>query len=486
MNLKNKILSAIIILFACGSIHAESDPNRFDPFLGTDWYGVYLQGSKAGYAEMSFEKVDAPLAGWRTRESATLIINALGKTDTMKIIESRFFTSPGGELYSLESEVSSFAGKMTVEGVKESDEFIITISLGGQETKKVFDYPVDYLDNYKSPNIKIADGLVDVGDSINSSYFDPTPPLTGMVHKNMKIESVDEYNFAGVSTNVYTAGFTIPEMKFSGISIFDKAGRELETNLGGGIILKLEGREQAIKIDEEFDLLANNLIRPQQKLENPTALQSLELKIIGISKDDIIDSELQRITAESENELLADIERAAVPDNVMELPVKSEELAQYLSPTVYIQSDAREIKELAAEIVGDERNSWEAAKKINRWVYENIDKQFTPDFSNALQTLRTKQGDCGEHTALTVALMRAAGIPARPVTGLVYWPPGEGFGYHAWVEAYVGQWVMMDPSWGEDIVNPTHIALTTGDIVDQASILSRVMGKMGIEVVQAR
>ena len=65
-------------------------------------------------------------------------------------------------------------------------------------------------------------------------------------------------------------------------------------------------------------------------------------------------------------------------------------------------------------------------------------------------------------------------------------PPGDGFGYHAWVEAYVGEWVMMDPSWGEDIVNPAHIALTTGDIVEQAGILYRTMGKMGIEVVEAK
>ncbi len=141
---------------------------------------------------------------------------------------------------------------------------------------------------------------------------------------------------------------------------------------------------------------------------------------------------------------------------------------------------------MAEEITDNEKNSWEAAKKINRWVYENIEKEFTPDFSNALQTLQTRKGDCGEHSALALALMRAAGIPARPVTGLVYWPPGEGFGYHAWIDVFVGEWVMMDPSWGEDLINPTHIALTTGDLIKQVGALNRVMGKMGIEVVEAR
>ena len=485
--MKSKFVSVLIIaLLYCGVVDGSSDPDRFDSFLGTEWYGVYMQGAKAGYGELSFEKVDAPVSGWRTRESITMILNVMGQTDTMRIVDTRFFASPGGELYSNTMKFKSVSGEMLVEGAKEADEYIVTINLGGQETKKVFEYPADYLDNIKAPNMKIAAGEVNVGDSINSSYFEATPPLTGTVHTNMKIESVDKYNFAGVPTDVYTVSFMIPEMKFTGTSVFDKTGRELELVLGGGMTLKLEGEKQAKIIDNQFDILADNLIRPRKKLENLAELQSLNLRITGISAEDIINSELQKISAKSENELSALIKRADIPKTVIDLPFESEELAEYLAPTVYIQSDAEQIKKLAAEIIRDEKNSWEAAKKINNWVYDNIEKQFTPDFSNALQTLQTKRGDCGEHSALTVALLRAAGIPARPVAGLVYWPPGEGFGYHAWVEAYVGQWIMLDPAWGEDIVNPTHIALTTGDLIDQASVLYRVMGKMDIEVVEAR
>ncbi len=158
----------------------------------------------------------------------------------------------------------------------------------------------------------------------------------------------------------------------------------------------------------------------------------------------------------------------------------------FLEAGPYIQSDSDEIINLSREIVGGEKNSWEAARKINAWVYENIDRRFTPDLSNALQTLHSRQGDCGEYTALTVALMRAAGIPTRPVTGMVYYPPGDGFGYHAWIEAFVGDWIMMDSSWGEDIVNPTHIALARGDLLEQIRIINRVLGKIDIEVLEAR
>jgi len=50
--------------------------------------------------------------------------------------------------------------------------------------------------------------------------------------------------------------------------------------------------------------------------------------------------------------------------------------------------------------------------------------------------------NCCDHAALAVALMRAAGIPARPVLG------GPGGNDHAWVEVYDinGNWVPVDPT----------------------------------------
>ncbi len=481
------LLSATFLLLNSQvTFSSEPDPGRFDPLLGTEWYGVYMQGAKAGYAEMMFEKVEAPSAGWRTKESMTMILNVLGKIDTMKITDSRLYISPGGELHSNKLVYSSITGDMIVEGAREADEYIVSIELGGQRTKKVFDYPVTYLDSIKYVNLEVLSGDIAPGDSINSSYFEATPPLTGLVHTRVRVESIDKYNFNGVPTDVYTLSFAITEMNFTGQSIFDRSGRELELILGGGIMLKLEGEALAKTIDSNFDFLADNLIHPQNKINNPGILNQVELRISGIEIDDLLNTANQVVSIGKNNILRVKINRSKGPKTVLNLPFGSEELMPYLQSDVYIQSDANEIKNLAAEITGGESDSWKAAREINRWVFKNVEKEFTPDFSNALQTLRTRRGDCGEHAALATALMRAAGIPARTVTGLVYWPPGEGFGYHAWIEVFVGEWVMMDPSWGEDLVNPTHIALTTGDLIKQVGALQRVMGKIGIEVVEAR
>ncbi len=483
---KTFVLTAIIFLSAPLLLFASENPNRFDDLLGTDWYGIYLQGGKIGYASTTLEKTNHPIDGWRMNTDMTMIISMMGMTDTITTKDVRLFESPDGQLYSSSSFISGGTGDITIEGSREADEYIVTTNIGGQAITKPFPYPLDYLDSLVYLKTEVSSGNLSVGDSLLISSFEPTPPLTGKVHQSVKIVSKDVYIFNGVPTDVYTAEWTLLEMGITGRTIIDMTGHELEVTLGGGMLMKLETESMAKTFDVTFDFLADNLIHPRKTIRNPGKLESLKLRISGIDQEDILRTDNQSVTKRDSEILEVEIVKSELPVNTLELPIESPRLKPFLEAGPYIQSDSDEIINLSREIVGGEKNSWEAARQINAWVYENINKKFTPDLSNALQTLHSKQGDCGEHAALTVALMRAAGIPARPVAGLVYWPPGDGFGYHAWVEAFVGDWVMMDPSWDEDIVNPTHIALARGDLLEQIRIINRVLGKIDIEVLEAR
>jgi hypothetical protein len=485
---KKLLASAFIVIFLFSSVscHAEPDPHRFDQHLKTDWYGVYMQGAKIGYAETVLKRVHAPVDGWRMQGTMTMIISASGRTDTISTNDVRFFESPGSELYSVKLTIKGTTGDMIVEGKKEADEFIVETIIGGQSIKRVFDYPVDYLDSLLSLRQYVSSGKVRVGDSLTITYFEATPPLTGQVHQEMKFESLDQYIFNGVPTDVYTVVWTSPEMGLTGRTIIDRSGNELETTLGAGVLMKLENEMQAKKLDATFDILADNMIRPEKRIDDPRKLKTLKLTIGDIDKTDILQTGIQTVSVDSAGTLAVEIRRQEAPGNVLSLPIESSRLRPFLEAGPYIQSNDEEIIKTARDIVGDEENSYEAAKKINAWVFENIEKKFTADMSNALQTFHSGQGDCSEHTVLSVALMRAAGIPARPIAGLVYARQGNGFTYHAWTEVFVGGWVMMDPTSGEDLVNPSHIALTRGDLKDQVSILSRVLGKITIEVVEAR
>lgn len=480
------IIPIVILILSSVSARAESDPHRFDRFLKTDWYGVYMQGAKIGYAEMGLDRVQELVDGWRVRSVMTMIIGAVGTTDTMTTTDIRLFESPGGELYSSKLVIKGSTGDIIVEGKKEADEFIVTTTIGGQSLKKVFDYPLDYLDSLIFLKQYISSGKAAVGDTLTITSFEATPPLTGLVHQKVKIESLDQYIFNGVATDVYTVNWAYSEMNMTGRSVIDRSGNELEVTLGAGMMMKLENELTAKQLDVTFDILSDNVVRVEKSIDDPEKLKSLRLIITGIDMADIIQTGNQTVSVDSAGRLMVEIKRQERPVNPLSLPLESSRLRPFLEAGPYIQSGDEEIIKQARDIVGAEKDSYEAARKINAWVFENIEKRFTADMSNALQTLHSRQGDCGEHAVLSVALMRAAGIPARPVAGLVYSSQENGFNYHAWTEVFVGDWVMMDPSWGEDLINPGHIALARGDILEQTSIMHRVLGKIKIEAVEAK
>ena len=83
-----------------------------------------------------------------------------------------------------------------------------------------------------------------------------------------------------------------------------------------------------------------------------------------------------------------------------------------------------------------------AALEINHWCHEMATYQPSDGrTSSPLQTIQRGVGRCGEESVLTVAALRAAGIPARQV----YTPRwAHTDDNHAWVEVFVdGKWHFM-------------------------------------------
>jgi len=469
---------------------AKPDPHRFEPLLKTSWYGVYMspgsggQGGKIGYMSMALEKVAEPVDGWRMAYTMIMAVAAGGDSMGMTIEDSRIYRSPGGELYSSAFKIPNPLGNMTVTGRVANDSFLVTTDIAGQIIRKTLPYPLDYLDSVLCVEMHVISGSLNIGDSIGSSYFEPSPPLTGLIHQSARIVSQEEYLFNGVPTEVFVADITILEMGVTSRSKIDRFGNTLEGTVGGAMKIKLEEEVLAKRLDSSFDIIADNLVVPKGTIGDPGSLETVVLRISGIDTSQVLATEMQTVRDDA-GALVLEIRKPQAPDGTsgdFKLPSGMEE---NLKSEALIQSDDPKIKKLAAEIVGEEKDRWQTAIKINDWVYRNIEKRFTPDFSNASQTLNSKSGDCGEHTALTVALLRAAGIPARPVAGLVYSPQFEGFGYHAWTDVYMGRWIQMDPTWGETLANPTHIALARGGILAQISILTQVMGRINIEVLKA-
>jgi hypothetical protein len=148
-----------------------------------------------------------------------------------------------------------------------------------------------------------------------------------------------------------------------------------------------------------------------------------------------------------------------------------------------LQAHDGEMIRLAIGIVGLERNPRVMAQKLTQWVNDSLAKAVTYSVPNALTIARTRKGDCNEHTQLFVALSRALGIPARFASGLMY--VSGKFYYHAWPEVWLGEWVAVDPTFGQFPADAAHLRFVVGGLSRQAELL-QLMGNLKIKVLEAK
>ncbi len=131
------------------------------------------------------------------------------------------------------------------------------------------------------------------------------------------------------------------------------------------------------------------------------------------------------------------------PGKIVPAEASSAEYQRYTISEGWLDINA-EITERAREIVGEEKNTYHAAKRIFNWVVKNMSYEY-PDIDSrgASRSITRLKGDCGEFVAVFVSLCRAAGIPARPVT--CNWPRGGG---HQWAEIFLPPygWFPADPT----------------------------------------
>jgi hypothetical protein len=138
------------------------------------------------------------------------------------------------------------------------------------------------------------------------------------------------------------------------------------------------------------------------------------------------------------------------------------ELAQYINPSQFIESDDPGIVEKARELTEGSADSWEATRRLSEWVSTEIAYSI-PGGGSARGVFEAKAGECGGHSVLLAAFCRSVGIPARVVWGITYVPSQGGmFGQHGWNELYMGAagWVPVDATGPEiDFVDSGHIRL---------------------------
>jgi hypothetical protein len=187
------------------------------------------------------------------------------------------------------------------------------------------------------------------------------------------------------------------------------------------------------------------------------------------------------------NELVISRESDAVLDADWSLAARSAGFNARFGPELreepLLQVNDPQIVALAVRIAGNSRDPRVVAERINRWVHDSLEKAITISVPNATQVLRTRRGDCNEHTQLFTALARAVGIPTRIATGVAY--VNGKFYYHAWPEVRLRDWVAVDPTFGQFPADAAHLRFVRGGLTRQGELL-RLVGTLRIEVLDVR
>ncbi len=249
-----------------------------------------------------------------------------------------------------------------------------------------------------------------------------------------------------------------------------------------GMKMTLTSKEKALDIpdtDPEWDILKTLAVSADKEIENPRETHFMKVELTGIEPAGFnLADDFQRIVSTAP--LVMEINPGG-HYRTAEAVQSVSSLADFLEPESFIQSDHPRIIRQAKLITDNIQDDSLKTLALVEWVYKNIEKDFEVSLPSAIEVLRVRRGDCNEHSALFTALARAVDIPTKICLGIVY---NEGmFYYHAWPAVFVNnRWRPIDPTFGQNTADATHIKLLEGGYDSQASLM-RVVGKLKVKII---
>jgi transglutaminase-like putative cysteine protease len=482
------LLAGLLLLPASRPVAASTNILTLARPKGPEWFGLYLVGKKAGWSCMEIVRQrrggkDVLVARGETVLKATLATPDGTSTSVSRSQrdERVYEAKPGGRLLSFTSERAGDGGarKVEVHCTKSGCRATLTAPGSPPETRDL--PPVD-------ETTEQADGArlaAAQRATLRGSQLEPEQLRVRKVEDVYK--GREKLAGAGVEVDVSIVaesevGDRMPVL----ISVADD-GRLLEMRFGESLVARSEPEVVAKQLDK-VDLFS--LSRVPLPAPLPRNLSgSVVFRIRGLPPEfQKPDSRQSYSPGEAAGESVLTV-RAPIPaaaDPKKDTPrgkVSPADAKEFLASTPTIDSDHPAIKKLAAEWVAGTRGVYAASIDISQHVYERLNKTYGASRDRASEVLRSGQGDCTEHTLLFLALARAAGIPSRGVYGLVYARYQDdvpALYWHAWAEVKSGgEWIALDPTFGQPVADATHIALGRGTQLDTVGLIG------GLRVVSA-
>ncbi|MBI3793469.1 MAG: transglutaminase domain-containing protein [Nitrospinae bacterium] len=475
-----RFLSLFLLFTTFAPLSASADKLLYD-----QWMEVFMNGQKIGFSHMEATATDA---GYSMNSKSVMRLDVGGSAVEISASQSSFLDKSFRPLRFtyMQKELNH---QQFFDGVVEGKKINVTVKSGGNTSQKTVDFG-DQVYISDAMGLLLGQKKLEEGKKFEYRVF--IEPLLATEAISVETGKRTELEIGGKKIPVTPV--TMRFKNFLTVSYFSDEGRIVREISPMGFVSDEVDEARAVNFSGGVmsftTLLSFSLIPLEKPLEKADKITSFKVRLSGLgSKGLLPQDDRQKITKEEKsgkNGGEFSVELSVQKNNRAKiikagLPASATKFAAEMAPSLEAQSDDPAIKEQAKKIIGDETDLFRAALKINRWVYEHVEKKYLDTFS-AVETLKTMEGECQAHTNLFTALARSVGIPTRTVSGIVYAEGFNGFLYHAWPEVYAGEWVAMDPTFGQEVADATHIKLLSGELGTQLQLFE-FLGKIRMEIL---
>jgi transglutaminase-like putative cysteine protease len=445
------------------SLNLAADLARYGS--GAQWKGVYYRGEKIGF--MVGQTV-ATSDGFELQEDGQLQMALLGATSAARIHTSAR-VDKAFALRSFAFSLDPGTGAVAVTGALDGRRLDLTVETPSGKRTESRELPEPPALSLNLSRRLAAEGLAP-GQHRELAVFDPATLRNAPMSLDVQAREL-----------VRAAGRPVPafkvRMQFGGLvstSWITDLGEVVREESPMGLIVVKETRDRATALavpgEIQTDMLEAAAVVPVgPKIDDPATVERLRVRLEGV---DVGGPDLDGGGQSATGNVIEVRDSRSLP-----LGPPDPDAKNHLAPEPFLESDAPEVRAEAAKAVQGVDGPRARAERLVRYVNALLDKKPTVSLPSAREVLRTKVGDCNEHTALYVAMARALGIPARIAVGLVHLH--GAFYYHAWPEIYLeergrGAWMPVDPTLNQFPADATHVRLARGGLERQAVILPMI------------
>ena len=468
---------------------------------GVNFYTLEASGRSVGLAT---SRLDTVPEGFVLEDFMSLELPALGQTgravvrtevEVSKALVMQRFS------FSLDSDVGQYQVKGSVEG-----DTLLNVELDSGRGVETLQQHLEQPPVFAAMvpiRVAIGEGL-EVGSRVQIPVFDPstlsnrTVEVEVFAHDTIVVADSADVNQANGrweparwdSIPVWRIGET-----FGGLTIeswIDEDGRVIKAESPIGFSMRKTEYELARQSQEdsradggpdlEGDVILSTAIQSSAPITDIETRDEIRYVLSGVDLSGFdLDGGRQELRGDT---LIVRRDPWEATDAGYELPYKRMDLREALESEPLIQSDDERIVERARAATSGlfrRRDPKRVAERLTSHVYRALEKKITFSVPSALQVMEAEEGDCNEHTVFYVALARALGLPTRTAVGLAY--VDGAFYYHAWPEVWMGEWMAVDPTFGQSPADAGHLRFVVGGLAQQVEI-ARLIGRLEIEVLE--